>query len=124
MTVSAVVSRKRPFLPVVLSAMVASSCNWVSLAKNAVTYREIQRGEAANLAALDPLIYATKAEDGLAIVDARSGSTLATLAPPAGSESIDDVATWGGLLFVLDARAPGHLRRPGSWMRVERRSRV
>lgn len=87
----------------------ASSCNWVSLAKNALTYREIQRGEAANLAALDTVIYATRAEDGLAIVGVASRGTLDTLAPPAGSESIDDLAISENLLFVLDARAPGYL---------------
>lgn len=101
--------RARPLGGAALAALVASACNWVSLAKNSLTYRDIQRGEAANLAVFDALIYATRAQDGLAIVGAGSGTTLATLPPPAGSESVDDVATAGNLLFVLDARAPGHL---------------
>ncbi len=92
-----------------LAGLAAVSCNWLSLAANALTYREIRSGEVANLAALDTLIYATKAQDGLAIVGAGSGATLVTLPPPAGSESIDDVATASDLLFVLDARPPGHL---------------
>ncbi len=95
-------------MPVVLLA-VTSACNWVSLAKNAATYPTLRRGEAGNLAALDTLIYATTAEDGLAIVAATSGRVLATLPPAAGSESADDLAIADGLLFVLDARAPGHL---------------
>lgn len=86
-----------------------SACNWVSLARNARRYETVQRGETANLAARDTLIYATRADDGLAIVAARSGAVLATLAPATGSESVDDLAISGDLLFVLDARAPGHL---------------
>ncbi|MGH7644032.1 MAG: hypothetical protein ACREMR_00465, partial [Gemmatimonadales bacterium] len=101
--------RARPLGGAALAALVASACNWVSLAKNSLTYRDIQRGEAANVAVLDTLIYATQAQDGLAIVGAGSGATLATLPPPGGSESVDDLAIAGDLLFVLDAREPGHL---------------
>lgn len=92
-----------------LAATAAVSCNWLSLAKNALSYETVQRGEAANLASLDTLIYATLAEDGLAIVGAASGARLATFPPPAGSESIDDLAIADGLLFALDARPPGHI---------------
>ncbi len=99
----------RRLLSVALLAGFASACNWVSLAKNAFTYDTIRRGEAGNLAALDTLIYATTAEDGLVIVGAPSGRVLATVPPAAGTESADDLAIADGLLFVLDARPPGHL---------------
>jgi hypothetical protein len=102
-------SRRGIAVRVTLLALTGSACNWISLAKNSLTYREVRRGEAANLVAVDSLIYATLAEDGLAVLDARSGTTLATIAPPPGSESIDDLALAEGLLFVLDARKPGHL---------------
>jgi hypothetical protein len=94
---------------VAIAATGVSAHRWVSLAANALTYKEIRRGEAANLVAQDSLIYATMADDGLAIIDARSGRTLGKLSPAAGSESIDDVAIANGLLFALDARPPGHL---------------
>lgn len=92
-----------------IAAVLLGACNWVSLATNAVTYRTIARGETANVAVRDSVIYATLAEDGLALVDARTGVALDTLPPPAGSESVDDLAVAGDLLFVLDAREPGHL---------------
>ncbi len=99
----------RTATPPLLVLLATASCNWLSLAKNALGYRELVRGEAGNLAATDSLVFATLAEDGLAIVDGRSGRVLASLLPPHGSESVDDLAVADNLLFVLDARAPGHL---------------
>lgn len=99
----------RPNSLVAASALLALGCNWIATAKNALTYETIARGEAANLAIQDSFAYATLAEDGLAILDARSGRRLSTLAPPPGLESIDDLSAADGFLFVLDARAPGHL---------------
>lgn len=89
-------------------AWASGACNWISLAKNSLTYRTTQRGEAANVVAHDAWVYATLGEDGIAVVDAMSGSTITTIAPATG-ESIDDVALAGDLLFALDARPPGHL---------------
>jgi len=91
------------------SALLLTGCNWLSLAENALTYPTLERGEASNVVATDSLLYVAKGEAGLTIVDARSGRDVSTLAPPAGSESIDDVAIEGSLLFVLDAREPGHV---------------
>jgi len=84
-------------------------CNWISLAKNAYSYETTARGEAANVVARDGVAWVAVGEDGLAIVDARTGARLRTVAPPSGSESVDDVAIADSLLFVLDAREPGHL---------------
>jgi hypothetical protein len=99
----------RTATPRLLALLATASCNWLSLAKNALSYRELARGAAGNLAATDSVIYATLAEDGLAVMDGRSGQVLATLLPPRPSESVDDLALADDLLFVLDARAPGHL---------------
>lgn len=93
----------------VLLAVVLSSCNWISLAEHALTYETVRRGEAANVAVLDSIAYATQAENGFVVLDTRSGQTIATIPPPAGSESVDDLTAAGDLLFVLDARAPGYL---------------
>lgn len=97
---------KKAALVVLLSG---GACNWLALAQNSLTYRTVQRGETANVAALGSTVYATLAEDGLAVVDAVAGQTIATLPPARGSESVDDIAIAEGLLFVLDARPPGHL---------------
>jgi hypothetical protein len=100
---------RRRFASAALLALGTTACDWASLAWNALTYDTVGRGAVANLALAESVAYASRAEDGLAIVDARTGATLATLPPPAGSESVDDLAVADGLLFVLDARAPGHL---------------
>jgi hypothetical protein len=89
-------------------AWTSGACNWLSLAKNSLTYRTTQRGETANLVAHDAWVYATLGEDGIAVVDATSGRTVTTIAPASGA-SIDDVALARDLLFALDARPPGHL---------------
>lgn len=93
----------------VAGVFITTGCEWLALGKNALTYKTIQAGEAANIAVLDSLVYATLADSGIRIVDARTGHPLATIPPPPGSESVDDLAISEGFLFALDARAPGHL---------------
>jgi len=66
-------------------------------------------GEAGNVIALGPVAYVSMGEAGFAVVDAPGGRTVRVVAPPAGGESVDDLAIADGLLFALDARAPGHL---------------
>jgi len=87
---------------------VCGACNWVSVATHSLNYRTTQRGEAGNVVARGALVYATLAEDGIAVIDGTSGQTRASVAPPA-DQSIDDLALSGDLLFALDARPPGHL---------------
>ncbi len=89
--------------------MAATACNWVSLATHALDYPELRGGDVGNLVAVDSVIYATAAESGVRIVDARTGRVLGTVPPAAGSGSADDVAISGRVLFVLDARPPGAL---------------
>jgi hypothetical protein len=84
-------------------------CNWVSLAKNAYSYETTARGEASNVVARDGIAWTALGADGLGVIDTRSGARIRTIAPPPGSESIDDAAIADSLLFVLDARPPGHL---------------
>lgn len=83
--------------------------DWVLLAAKAISYPTTRRGEAANLVVRDSVAFVTLAENGFAIVDAATGRPLGVVPPPAGSESADDVALRGHLLFVLDARSPGAL---------------
>jgi len=84
------------------------ACNWVSLATHSLTYRTTRQGEVSNVVARGELVYATLADDGIAVIDANTGRTLTTVAPPAG-ETIDDLALADDLLFALDARPPGHV---------------
>src|SRR5258705_8772507 len=82
---------------------------WVALGVHAASYPVTGSGEAANVVIAGSTAYATLADRGFAILDVASGRRLAMVPPPAGSESVDDLATADGLLFALDARPPGHL---------------
>ncbi len=86
-----------------------TGCKWISLAANALTYHTMQPGEVGNLVARDSIVYATRGTGGLAILDGRSGTELGTVPTPSASESIDDIAIDGELLFALDAQPPGHV---------------
>jgi hypothetical protein len=89
-------------------ASATASCDWVALARNSLTYREFDPGESSNLVGGERVLYAAVG-NALAVVDARTGQTLSTIPPAEASESVDDLALADGLLFLLDARAPGHL---------------
>lgn len=93
----------------VLAALGLSGCGWISLGAHAAGYRVTAAGEAGNVVANGRLAYVSLAQQGLQIVDSETGRALKTMPPPAGSESIDDLAVADDLLFVLDARPPGHL---------------
>jgi hypothetical protein len=104
--------RKRRFPPPalpLLAAVALASCNWVSLASNAATYRTTAPGEVANVAVNGGQAYETRGTAGLGVLDPATGEVLRSLPPPAGSESVDDLAVADGLLFVLDAHREGHL---------------
>ena len=97
---------RAPWLVTIM--LLCGACNWVSLATHSLTYRTTARGETGNVVSRGDLVYATLAEDGIAVFAATSERRLATVAPPA-DESIDDLAVADDLLFALDARPPGHL---------------
>lgn len=105
----AVLPFRRTLFGTVSATLLCAGCNWLSLAANALTYDTLQSGEAGNVAATDSIVYATQGGAGLVWLDSRSGNRLGSLSPPLGSESIDDIAVDGELLFALDAEAPGHL---------------
>jgi hypothetical protein len=96
-------------VPLFLAVFGCSGCAWISLAFHAAGYRVTRAGEAGNVVVHGELAYVTRAGQGLEIVDLERSQPPKIIPPPSGSESIDDVAVAGGLLFLLDARPPGHL---------------
>jgi hypothetical protein len=85
-------------------------CAWVGLTWGALTYPTTQSGETANVVSNGTWAYATRGAAGLEILNLAATPPVRTfLALPPGVESADDLALADGLLFVLDARAPGHL---------------
>ena len=97
-----------------ICVLALAACNWVSLGANAATYDTLEAGDAGNIVVRDSLAYVALGDSGLAVLDARTARRVAIIAPPAGMESVDDITFADGLLFLLDARAPGHLAVHGS----------
>lgn len=87
----------------------ASGCAWVALGYNSIRYRTTGSGESANVVIHGTTAYGSLADHGLEIVDLAQPDRRRTIPPPAGSESVDDLAVADGFLFALDARKPGHL---------------
>lgn len=87
----------------------ASGCAWVALGFSSASYRTTKSGESANVVISGTTAYGTLADRGFEIVDLNHSERRRTIAPPAGSESVDDLAVADGFLFALDARKPGHL---------------
>jgi hypothetical protein len=106
---AAILHRMRARFVIAAGTLTLGACNWLSLGANAVRYETMAAGEAANIVVRDSLAYVAIGDSGLAVVSVRNGRRLLRIDPPAGSESVDDVAIADGLLFVLDARPPGHL---------------
>lgn len=101
----------RPLVRVAPGAalLACAACDWVSLAVNAATYRTLAPGEAGNVVAANGVVYATLGDSGFAVLDGASGARVAVIPPAPGSQSVDDVAVDGTLLFALDATPPGRL---------------
>jgi len=96
----------RSFRPVAAAAVLAaaaSGCAWSLLPPTSA------RGEATNVVLDGGLAYVALGERGLGVYHVESRSMVEVIAPEAGAESVDDLALADGLLFALDARAPGHL---------------
>ncbi len=86
-----------------------SGCSWLQIAWGALTYPTTAAGEAANVVAWNDFAYVTRGEQGFEILDLATRKSLGTVSPPESGESADDLAVADGILFVLDARPPGHL---------------
>jgi hypothetical protein len=102
----------RPWLAPAVAVLVAlgcSGCEWIALGVHAAAYRVTAAGEAGNVVANGELAYVSLAQRGVEVVDGGTGRVLQAVPPPSGSESVDDLAVADDLLFVLDARPPGHL---------------
>lgn len=90
-----------------LLTLLATGCDWISLARNSATYETLCAGEAGNVVVAGGRAFTTLGEGGV-LVRSSTGDTT-TVALPAGIESADDLAVADGMLFVLDARPPGHV---------------
>lgn len=86
-----------------------TACDWVALAYHAATYETLGAEAAENVALSATHGYVTLAKRGIVVIDLAAPARRDTLPVPAGMESVDDLAVAGNLLFLLDARPPGHL---------------
>ena len=84
-------------------AAVASGCSLSLLPPTSAP------GEAINVVLSGEVAYVALGERGLGVYQLAPRSMAAVVAPQAGAESVDDLALADGLLFALDARAPGYL---------------
>jgi hypothetical protein len=85
------------------------ACAWIGLTWGALNYPTTQPGETANVVSDGTWAYATRGAAGLEILNLHGDPVRRYQELPAGVESADDLALADGLLFVLDARPPGHL---------------
>jgi hypothetical protein len=86
-----------------------AGCAWLSLSLGALSYPTTQGGEAANVALHGDWAYVTRGATGYEVLRAGRNPKSHVFMPPPGLGSVDDVAVADGLLFLLDAQAPGHL---------------
>lgn len=93
-------------LPAALFASAAMAAGWISLGIGFLTYKDAGPNDVLNLAVHGGEVLAAASEQGLKRIHRETG-TAVVVAPPEGLESIDDVFVTDGLVFVLDARAPG-----------------
>lgn len=85
------------------------ACAWIGLTWGALNYPTTGAGETANVVSDGDWSYATRGASGLEILNLRGAPRRRYQELPPGLDSADDVALADGLLFVLDARPPGHL---------------
>ena len=93
-------------LSAVLVTSTAVAAGWLSLGIGFLTYKDAGPKDVLNLANYGDEVLAAASEQGLERTHRETGASH-FLAPPEGLESIDDVFVADGLVFVLDARAPG-----------------
>lgn len=93
---------------VIAAALLLTGCGWIGLGWGAVTFPTTAHGQPANVAAHGGFAYATRGTDGVEIIELAAPGWRRVVAPAPGT-SADDLAIADGLLFMLDARSPGHL---------------
>jgi hypothetical protein len=96
-------------LACVILPLATGGCAWLGLAWGALTYPTTQSGESANVVVNGDFAYLTRGSAGLEILRLGAAASSERLPLPPGVDSADDLAVADGLLFVLDARPPGHL---------------
>ena len=82
---------------------------WLALGYHALSYPVTGAADAANVIIDGTTVFASRANRGFEIINIPTGKILNTVAPPSGSESVDDLAVADHFLFTLDARTPGKL---------------
>lgn len=65
--------------------------------------------DSCNVAIGDGVAYVAAGNSGIVLVDLATQQIAGTMAPPAGTGTVDDVSVDGDLLFTLDAVTPGRL---------------
>ena len=93
-----------------VQGLALGGCAWLSLSWGAFSYPTTQSGQAANVAVHGDWAYVTRGTTGYEVLRAARNTKSHVFMPPPGLGSVDDVAVADGLLFLLDAQAPGHLR--------------
>jgi hypothetical protein len=93
-----------------LQTFALGGCAWLGLSWGAFSYPTTRSGEAANVALHGDWAYVTRGATGYEVLRASRNAKSHVFMPPPGLGSVDDVAVADGLLFLLDAQAPGRLR--------------
>jgi hypothetical protein len=91
-----------------LAALALGGCNWATLAVGALTTPTSVADASTNVAVQDHYAYAARSAKGIEIIDLDDGRRR-RLAPSQPGDHVDDIAVADGLLFALDATAPGYL---------------
>lgn len=93
---------------VLATALVVGACGWPGLIAGALSTPPSVDDASTNVVIADGAAYVARSSRGIERIDLASGKRTLTAAPmPA--DRIDDIAVADGLLFALDATAPGHL---------------
>lgn len=82
---------------------------WVALGWNAARYPVAVGEERSQAVVVGAFAYVASGTAGIEVVDLSTGSHQAFVTPMAPLDRVDDLAAADGMLFALDATAPGHL---------------
>src|SRR5215213_679631 len=94
----------------VVALLAVAARDWLVLAWQAWDYPIATPHARTQIAVTRDYVYISAGVDGIEVVNLASAQPHALLSPPAPLDRIDDVAIADGLLFALDATAPGFLQ--------------